>query len=121
MEGTPTPLSVREPRERRPTLRWAKDASRLGCFTTNPVFFRDAAEICFLMVDILFEEGRMDLERATGSEYCAWHSVAYMARASSAVSWSRHVLIGRIRIMAWRFLGGTGSPAPARWTELQAR
>ena len=58
------------------TCPWT-DASRLGGFTTNPVFFRDAAQSCFLMVNILKEKGRVNLERTTGPEYCARHGVAH--------------------------------------------
>ena len=58
------------------TCPWT-DASRLGGFTTNPVFIRDASQSCFLIVDILTEKGRVNLERTTGPEYCARHGVAH--------------------------------------------
>ena len=58
------------------TCPWT-DASRLGGFTTNPVLFRDAAQSCFLIVNILTEKGRVNLERTTGPEYCARHGVAH--------------------------------------------
>ena len=42
------------------------NSSRLGGLTPNPVFFhRDAVQTCILIVDILVEEGRVNLERAT--------------------------------------------------------